>query len=52
MTSPLAGIAPALIARARADQVGEVYAGWHRTSLSMLLGAVLLCSAMWGQAPP
>ena len=50
--SPLAGIAPALIARARADQVGELYAGWHRTSLSMLLGAVLLCSAMWGQAAP
>ncbi len=51
MVSPLAGIAPALIARARADQVGELYAGWHRTSLSMLLGAALLCSAMWGQAP-
>ena len=50
--SPLAGIAPALIARARADQVGELYAGWHRTTLSMLLGAALLCSAMWGQAPP
>jgi signal transduction histidine kinase/CheY-like chemotaxis protein len=50
--SPLAGIAPALIARARADQVGELYAGWHRTSLSMLLGAALLCTAMWGQAPP
>ncbi len=48
--SPLAGIAPALIARARADQVSELYAGWHRTSLSMMLGAALLCSAMWGQA--
>ena len=50
--SPLAGIAPALVARARADQVGELYAGWHRTSLSMFVGAALLCSAMWGQAPP
>jgi len=50
--SPLAGIAPALIARARADQVSELYAGWHRTSLSMLFGAALLCTAMWGQAPP
>ena len=50
--SPLAGIAPALVARARADQVRELYAGWHRTSLSMLLGGVLLCTAMWGQAPP
>ena len=50
--SPLAGIAPALVARARADQVGELYAGWHRTSLSMLVGAALLCTAMWGQATP
>ena len=50
--SPLAGIAPALIARARADQVGELYTGGHRTTLSMLVGAALLCSAMWGQAPP
>lgn len=50
--SPLAGIPSALIARARADQVAELYAGWHRTSLSMLFGAALLCTAMWGQAPP
>jgi signal transduction histidine kinase/CheY-like chemotaxis protein len=49
--SPLTGIAPELIARARADQVGELYAGWHRTSLSMFVGAALLCAAMWGQAP-
>ena len=41
-----------MVARARADQVGELYAGWHRTSLSMFVGAALLCSAMWGQAPP
>ena len=50
--SQLTGIAPALLARARADQVGELYAGWHRTSLSMFLGAALLCAAMWGQASP
>jgi signal transduction histidine kinase len=49
--SPLDGIAPSLVQRARADQVGELYAGWHRTSASMLLGAVLLCVAMWGVAP-
>ena len=49
---PLSGIAPALLARAHADQIGELYAGWHRTSLSMFLGAALLCAAMWGQAPP
>ena len=50
--SQLTGIAPALLARARADQVGELYAGWHRTSLSMFLGAALLCAAMWGQVSP
>jgi signal transduction histidine kinase len=49
---PLDGIAPALVARARADQVAELYAGWHRTSASMLLGAALLCAAMWGRASP
>jgi two-component system, sensor histidine kinase len=49
---PLDGIAPALVTRARAEQVGELYAGWHRTSASMLLGAALLCTAMWGEVPP
>ena len=39
---------PALVARAHADQVAQLYAGWHRTSMSMLLGATLLCIVMWG----
>ena len=51
MTS-LAALAPALLARARADQVALLYASWHRTSLSMLLGAALLCFVLWGQASP
>ena len=51
VTSP-AALAPALLARARADQVAQLYAGWHRTSLSMLLGAALLCFVLWGQAAP
>lgn len=43
-------LAPAVLTRARADQVAQLYAGWHRTSLSMLLGAALLCLVLWGQA--
>jgi signal transduction histidine kinase/CheY-like chemotaxis protein len=39
-------------ARARADQVAQLYDGWHRTSLSMLLGAAILCVVLWGQAAP
>ena len=41
MMSPLASLAPALIARARADQVATLYSRWHLTSISMGLGAVI-----------
>ncbi len=41
MLSPLASLAPALIARARADQVATLYSRWHLTSISMGLGAVI-----------
>ena len=51
MTS-LTALAPALLARAHADQVALLYASWHRTSLSMLLGAALLCFVLWGQVSP
>ncbi len=51
MTTP-AALAPALLARARADQVAQLYAGWHRTSVSMLLGAALLCLVLWAEASP
>jgi signal transduction histidine kinase len=44
--------APAQRARARADQVAQLYAGWHRTSASMLLGAALITFVFWGQVPP
>lgn len=50
--APLAGVAPALIARARVDQVATIYASWTRTTASMLLGAVLLGVAMWGVVRP
>jgi signal transduction histidine kinase len=45
--SPLSSVAPALIARARADQVATLYSRWHLTSVSMGLGAVILCIVMW-----
>jgi len=45
--SPLSSVAPALIARARADQVATLYSRWHLTSVSMGLGAVILCVVMW-----
>ena len=43
---------PALVSRARADQVATLYAHVHLTSLSMGLGALILCAAMWGQVSP
>ena len=43
---------PAILARAHADQVAQLYAGWHRTTASMLLGGTLLCTVMWGQVSP
>ncbi len=45
-------LADGVLARARADQVAQLYAGWHRTSLSMLLGAALLCLVLWDQTSP
>ena len=48
---PLATIAPPLLARARADQVATLYAHGHLTSLSMGLGAAILCAVMWAEVP-
>ncbi len=45
-------IAPPLVARARADQVAQLYAHGHLTTVSMGLGALILCAAMWTQVPP
>ncbi|HKU86305.1 MAG TPA: hybrid sensor histidine kinase/response regulator [Casimicrobiaceae bacterium] len=45
-------IAPPLVARARADQVATLYAHGHLTTVSMALGGVILCAAMWTQVPP
>jgi signal transduction histidine kinase/CheY-like chemotaxis protein len=46
---PSVAIAPPLLARARADQVATLYAHGHLTTLSMGLGACILCAAMWTQ---
>ena len=48
---PLAAVAPALLARARADQVATLYTHGHLTSLSMGLGALILCAVMWREVP-
>lgn len=48
----LAGVDGAHVVRARADQVALAYRGLARTTVSMLLGAALLCVAMWTVAPP
>jgi signal transduction histidine kinase len=49
--SPLAACDPALIARARFDQVATLYRHGHLTSVSMGLGAAIFCAVMWDQAP-
>ena len=41
-----------LRALAQADQVATLYASWHRTTVSMLLGAAILCGVMWQQEAP
>ena len=51
MSAP-AAVAPPLLARARADQVATLYARWHLTSLSMVLGALILCAVMWDHVAP
>jgi signal transduction histidine kinase len=47
----LAGVDAAHVVRARADQVTLAYRSLSRTTVSMLLGAALLCGAMWTVAP-
>ena len=50
--SPLAAIAPRLLARARGDQVATLYGQWHRTTFSMVFGAAILCTVLWGHVAP
>jgi signal transduction histidine kinase/CheY-like chemotaxis protein len=48
----LTAIPRAVRARARADQVAQLYASWQRTTVSMLLGAALLAFVLWGHVSP
>ena len=41
-----------LLAHARADQVATLYGSWHRTTASMVLGALILCGVLWQQEAP
>jgi signal transduction histidine kinase/CheY-like chemotaxis protein len=50
--TPQVAIPAPLLARARADQVATLYRSWHRTTASMVLGAAILCTVLWGEAPP
>ena len=38
-----------LLSHARADQVATLYRSWHRTTASMVLGALILCGVLWQQ---
>src|SRR5262249_35120796 len=50
--SPLIAVAPVLLARARADQVGTLYRQCNRTTFSMVLGGLILCVVLWGHVSP
>jgi signal transduction histidine kinase/CheY-like chemotaxis protein len=42
---------PGLLARARAQQVATLYTQWARTTMSMVLGGLILVVVMWRVAP-
>ncbi len=46
---PRGAFAPPVLAHARADQVATLYQSWHRTTASMVLGAIILCGVLWDQ---
>ena len=41
-----------LLAHARADQIATLYGSWHRTTISMGLGSLILCAVLWQQESP
>jgi len=47
----LTALAPALLRRARADQVATLYTQWPRTTMAMGLGGAILATVMWGTVP-
>ena len=46
---PPAAFALSVLAHVRADQVATLYRSWHRTTASMVLGAIILCGVLWNQ---
>jgi signal transduction histidine kinase/ActR/RegA family two-component response regulator len=46
---PYTACVPPVLALARADQVATLYRSWHRTTVSMVLGAFILCGVLWDQ---
>jgi signal transduction histidine kinase/CheY-like chemotaxis protein len=52
MDAAVTGVAspPSPLERARADQVAMLYAGWPRTTASMLFGGMLFCAALGHEA--
>ncbi|MEP6998016.1 MAG: ATP-binding protein [Betaproteobacteria bacterium] len=47
----LTALAPALLRRARADQVATLFTQWPRTTAAMALGSAILSTVMWGTVP-
>ena len=50
MPSPTASDARLLLL-ARADQIATLFTQWPRTTFSMVLGGLILCTVMWKSAP-
>jgi signal transduction histidine kinase len=48
----LTALAPRLVQRARADQIATLFTQWPVATSSMVLGASILCTVMWGTVAP
>jgi two-component system, sensor histidine kinase len=48
----LTALAPRLVQRARADQIATLFTQWPVATGSMVLGATILITVMWGTVPP
>jgi len=48
----LTALAPRLVRRARADQIATLFTQWPVATGSMVLGASILCTVMWGTVAP
>jgi hypothetical protein len=48
----LTALAPGLLQRARADQIASLFTQWPAATGSMILGATILSTVMWGTVAP